>query len=69
MVEGVAGESAAPGYFAYDAEPNHKDRARYGSSAPARRRSPSSPGCGPPARSWWTHATRRSARPGTCAAR
>ncbi|MFB7449680.1 rhodanese-like domain-containing protein [Streptomyces sp. NPDC056194] len=30
----TAGQSAAPGYFAYDAELNRKDRARYDASAP-----------------------------------
>ncbi|SEE04766.1 rhodanese-like domain-containing protein [Streptomyces sp. TLI_105] len=30
----AAGQPAAPGYFAYDAELNRKDRARYGASAP-----------------------------------
>ncbi len=30
----TAGQAAAPGYFAYDAELNRKDRARYGAAAP-----------------------------------
>ncbi|MFG3043195.1 rhodanese-like domain-containing protein [Streptomyces sp. NPDC048330] len=32
----TAGQSAAPGYFAYDADLNRKDRVRYDSSAPPR---------------------------------